>query len=212
MFGRTALNGAILRHQADGASGGTQPPAGTKPDDATGSDKAEVKSFTEEQANAIVQDRLKREREKQEKAQADAKAQADEAAKAEAAKKLAEEGKFKELVDAKQAEIETLKAQVKDAETVSAKLARYEAVLTARRDAEFGALPEEVAELLSGKDIAEQIEWLTKHGAKFAARADEVPAGQKPTGGTPRPTKGKPVATDSVQSARERQRASGLYD
>jgi len=199
----------FLRHMADGASGGVTPTADTKPEDATGSeqkpDKPQEKMLPESRVNEIVEERLKRDREQRER-------QATEAAQAEAVKKLAEEKRFEELVAVKQAEIEALSAKVRQAETVAEKAARYEAALTARRDAEFGKLPEEIAELLSGKDVADQIDWLTKYGAKVAPKDDAGAQPAKRGGGTPRPEKGRATATDSVATAIERKRASGLYN
>ena len=194
--------GEFLRYQADGASGGATPPADTKPEDATGGeqkpDKPQEKMLPESRVKEIVEERLKRDREQRER-------QVAEAAQAEAVKKLAEEKRFEELVAVKQAEIEALAAKVKEHETAAEKLARYEAVLTARRDAEFGKLPEEISELLAGKDIAAQVEWLTKYGAKVAPKED---AGQpaKRGGGTPSPNKGRAAQVDSASDAIERKR------
>ena len=207
------LASAFLRYSPDGASGGAAPPAEPKPEDATGGDKDE-KKFSTAEVNAIVQERLERERKQQERAKAESEAQASEAAKAESARKLADEKRFEELVAVKQAEIDDLAAKVKTGESVAEKLARLEAVLTARRDAECGELPDEVTELLAGKDIAEQIEWLTKYGAKFAARTEEEPPadGGKSGGGTPRPRRGKPAdGALTVAEIAARKRASGDY-
>lgn len=204
---------AFARFSTSDASGG-QPPADPKPDDATGGDKDE-KKFSQSELGAILKDRLAQMNRVAEREKAEAAKAAEEAAKAEAAKKLADEKQWEQLVTVKQTEVEALAAKVKSYESDAARLARFEAVLTERRDAEFGKLPEEVTELLKGKDIAEQIEWLNKYGSKFTRTEDEPPAdGGKPGGGTPRPKKGKPAdggGALTVEEIARRKRASGDY-
>jgi len=178
---------AFVRYQADGASGGATPPADTKPDDATGSDKAGGKTFTQAELDAIVEKRLSREREAQER-------KATEAQKAAEIERLEKDRKFEELANARKAEIDTLAAKAKDGETAQTQLARATTALEAYRDAQFGKLPEEIAELLSGKDIVDQLDWLTKNGAKFVAPNAAGASPAKKGGGTPAPVKGKPVS------------------
>lgn len=173
----------FFRHQADGASGGEAPQADTKPEDATGSDKAEVKTLTQAQVDAIVAERLERERKRQERAQA-------EAAKAEADKRLEEQREFEKLATARKAEVDDLAAKLKVTEAAGAQLERATKALEAYRDAQFGALPEEIRELLTGRDVVDQLEWLTKYGARVATVQVPADAGKK-GGGTPSPTKGR---------------------
>lgn len=190
---------AYTRYSTDDASGGVTPPAETKPGDATGGDKDE-KKFSQSEMEAILKDRLAQKDRALEREKAEAAKAADEAARADAVKKLAEGKQWEELAAARQAEVDALTAKVKQADALAEKAARYEALLVAKRDADFGALPEEIKELLAGKDIAEQTEWLTKYASKLAARTDDDKTATNKTGGTPRPAKGKP-ATPEISAA-----------
>lgn len=199
---------AFARFSTSDASGG-QPQADPTPEPATGGDKDE-KKFSQAQVEELIRDRLAQKDRAIEREKAEAAKAAEEAAKAEAVKKLAEDKRFEELVGVKQTEIDALAAQVKGHESTAAKLARFEALLTERRDAEFGKLPEEVTALLKDKDIAEQIEWLSKYGSKFTRTDGEPADGAGKTGGTPRPKKGRQVSTEPTDQERVAQKKAQL--
>jgi hypothetical protein len=78
----------------------TQKPGDDDPNDKPSDKKAEAK-FTEEEVNRIVKDRLKREKEAREKAEEEARKR--------------EEGKYKELLEERERELEKLRKEAQDA-------------------------------------------------------------------------------------------------
>jgi hypothetical protein len=93
--------------QATEATANAAPATG----DATGTNSGNTeRTFTQADLDRIIDDRLKQERGKAEKAAAKAQADAE-------AKVLAEQGKYKELYDKQQAELQTAQAEAKAAAT-----------------------------------------------------------------------------------------------
>jgi molecular chaperone GrpE (heat shock protein) len=138
----------------------------TKTDDATGKDQGgdkkggdpNSKTFTQAEMDAVVEARLKREKEKAEKQAQKAREEAEAAA-------LKSQGEFKTLAEkqAKQlAEYEPLAEQVK---TAQANLERYTAALAQYRDAQFQKIPAPIKVLLEKMDVVDQLKWLADNAA-----------------------------------------------
>lgn len=88
-------------------NGGANEP-GSNPTGGAPANGAEPKTFTQEQLDAIIADRLARERKKQEDAEKKRKEDEDK-------KRLEEEGKYKEVADQLRAQLDAIKAEAKKA-------------------------------------------------------------------------------------------------
>lgn len=187
---------AHIRWQADtgagggaaGAEAGAETPAKTGDgtggqDESPAGDAGEKQpTFTQDQLEKIIADRLERERKKAEKEAEKVKREATEQA-------LAEQQKFQELAQARQARLLELEPALAAAEselaTTQERLKRYETALTGYRDALLPAVPEHVQTLLKGMDVAEQLTWLSENAEKFATDKQQLPGFRLPQ--TPRP-------------------------
>jgi hypothetical protein len=171
-------------------------PPGTPPGQQGGtqaSDGGTETRFTQAQVDALIRDRLDRERKKADEAQRKA---ADEAE----AKRLAEQNEFKTLAEkhaAKAAELEPYKAKAE----------RYEAALTALLTEERKAVPEHLHPLLDRMDPAEQLEYIAGHRDQLAPPANGAVAGVPPT---PRAA-GAPSPEHVINEKVEALRRSGAY-
>lgn len=154
--GKGGEKGGEGEKKGDGSPGGQTPP------------KPEEKVFSQAQVDAIVTDRLQRERDKN-------KADADKAAREAADRAAAEQGEFKKLAEQRQARVTELEAQVAESDAVKAKADRYEAALTAHLETQRKDLPKHVTELLDKLDPVDQLEWIAKH-------RDELGGGTTRTG------------------------------
>lgn len=108
---------------------------------------------------------------------------------------LADNKEFETLAEQRQVRIEELEPLAAQAdESLKAMTARVEAAETALQsylDAEIEGvgLPDPIRELLSGKTLIQQLEWLVKHKAEFAKSSDGrtlpgSPNGDQGNGGT----------------------------
>lgn len=157
----------------------TQDGDGQRPDTddttgANGSNSGEVSFTPEQQAkiDAIVADRLKRERSKIETEQAEAKRKADEAAEQ---TRLEDERKFQELADKHKAKVGELEPQVaSQAETISS----YETAVTEILEAEIKAIGDAaktaVENLPGDPGPLEKLQWLKANQELF--KTDKIPA------------------------------------
>jgi hypothetical protein len=138
--------------QTDDASGGTTQSSGEQ--GSQDKDKDAQPQFTQAQLDAIVKDRLTRERAK---AEADRK-KAEDAAQAEALKAKEE---WKTLAQQHEAKLAELQPQ---AESLTATIAGYEARLVKDLDAEIKEWPEEVRAMDPGADVPllERLAWRDK--------------------------------------------------
>jgi len=117
---------------------------------------ASARSFTQEQVDQIVAERLRREREK---AEAMAKAERERAeAEAAARNKLAEQ---------RQARIDELERVAMAQGETQATLEKYRMALEGALKAQKGALPRAVAALLDRMDPVEQMAWIGEHAASL---------------------------------------------
>lgn len=160
------------------------PPTG----DATGSQPTATgnggpePTYTKAQVEALVEDRLRRDRDKRERETAKATEDAE-------AKRLADQQKFAELAEQRQARISELEPQAQQAE-------RYEAALKKHLDAARQGLPGHITELLDQLDVAAQLEWISAHQAELSKPA----TGTAGVPATPRAA-GAPNREDAVQQA-----------
>lgn len=146
----------------------TQDTENRETEDATGGDDATQpasepensgeKRFTQDEVNRLIDDRLKRERQK-----ADEKAKKErEDAEAKALEEQKEYQKLAEQRATKIAELEPLTEQVD----------RYQGALTSLLTAEKQNVPEHVAALLDKLDPVEQLEWIASNRDKLAPASE----------------------------------------
>lgn len=140
----------------------------------------EIKTFTQEQVDAIIKDRLDRHEKK-------AAAAREAAERAAAEKALAEQGEYRTLAEQRQAEIDALKAQSKDADALAKERDRYAGALKAQLTAARADVPEHVLTILDKLDPVDQLEWLAANREHFR-RGDGV--------GSPQPGTKRPATAD----------------
>lgn len=183
----------LLRLEADKGSGGGGGSAGesTTTDDATGADDTpegdsgensgdgaglEALELTAEQQqkfDKVLSERLQRERQKWQQevkaAEQRAKQEAEEA-------RLAEQQNYQELANRRQATIEEQAQRIETLEEAETQAKKYAKVLRQYRDQLIANVPEHVVELLKGRDVADQLDWLSKNLEQVAPKQD----GQRP--------------------------------
>lgn len=145
--------------QSGPASGQQQDAPGTPPGQQGGNTASDDgPKFTQAQVDALIRDRLDRERKRAEDSQRKAADDAD-------AKRLAEQQEFKALAD-KHA------ARVTELEPYQAKAERYETALKALLAEERKAVPDHLAPLLDRMDPADQLEYLAANRDKLVPPAN----------------------------------------
>lgn len=153
-----------------GADGQQSPPAQQTVDQpGTSTDKAKEKLVPQSEVNALIEDRLKRDREK---------AKQD---------KLKEDQKFKELSESQESQIRdwegkhaTATEQVK---ALTDQIGEYEKVVSALVKDQVKALPAPVQKLLEKYSPLEQLDWLNTEGKKMGATGTKI----EPIPGSPKP-------------------------
>lgn len=154
---------------------------------------ADDKRFTQAELDAIVRDRLDRERKK-------ADEQARKAAEDAEAKKLAEQQEWQKLASQHEGRVKELEPRAQQAD-------RYEAALKAHLATQRTALPAHITALLDKLDVAEQLEWIAANQDALTPPATPatpgVPATPKPA--TP------PGREDLVQAKMDTLRRTGAY-
>lgn len=170
----------------DGGKGGTPP--GGKPN---GGDEPK---FTQAQLDAIIADRLAREKARTEASEKKAREEAEAAA-------LAEQQKFKELADQRQGKIAELEGKVAELEQVRARADKFEAALKAQLEGLRKGLPPHILELLDSKDPADQLTWLAKNQEQLGGGNGRVPATPRANGQS---------ADQKVDAAYERMKQAGV--
>jgi|GEM_PF-2928586 len=191
-----------LRFEADKGKGGgkpagdgNEPGEGDQEEETPDADKkkekpADEKKFSQAELDAIVQDRLAREKKKQDDAADKARKEAEETA-------LLENQKFQELAEERAktiAELEPFKEQLDGAnETIE----RYKGALDKYLEAEKKDLPKHVLALLEKLDPVEQMDYI-------AANREEL--GKGPEGIPPSPNpKEKKLSDEERERARKEQ-------
>lgn len=167
-----------------------------KPDDAAGKDHkggdagGDDKKFTQADVNAIVKERLERERKK---AESEAQKLREEA-EAEALKK---QGDFQKLAEKHEARVKELEAEQATLKATSEQADKYKAALEKYAEAETKDLPEHIRALLSKMDVAERLEYIAAN--REALTGAKPPA--KPVPPTP-PANGDPSEAEKEEARR----------
>lgn len=176
------------------ADKGTNGGDGKDTGDATGTNSGdkpapEVTTFTKEQVEALVKERLDRaERKATEKATKDREA-------AEAAG-LAEQQKFKELADKHGAKVAELEPQLA---TANEKAERYEKALAGYVATLRKTIPANILTLLDKLDVVDQLEWIGANADKVTAPPIQgVPGTPKPSGNQTEADKEKARASQAT--------------
>jgi hypothetical protein len=154
------------------------------------------KRFTQAELDAIVRDRLDRQRRATE-------AQQQKDREATEAKALEEQQEFKKLADQRAEKVAEL-------EPFKAKAERYEAALTALLEAERKDIPEHLVALLDKLDPAEQLEWIATNREAIGG-AGAGTNGTRSVPATGRASSQAPSLDERVNAAEKRLVASGRY-
>lgn len=131
----------------------TEPGSGQQPAANNGGDE---KRFTQADVDAIVKDRLDREKRKTEEA-------AERARKAAEQKALEEQGNWKQIAEQHQAEVAKLQSEIEAGKQTSKDLDRYRSALKQHVEAQRKDLPDHIKKLLEKLDEVEQLTWLTEN-------------------------------------------------
>lgn len=155
------------------ASASAQPQAtGTQPGKQAGpAQTTQERAFTQADVDRIVKERIEREKAKGEAA-------AQKARQAAEAQALAEQGKFKELSESQGKRIAELEATADELKAAQGQLKKYQQALSEYRDAQYAGIPDHIKALLEGRDILDQMAWLTANQEKLKPAAP--PAEVKP--------------------------------
>lgn len=132
-------------------------------DDATGQDTpanggTAGKTFSQAEVDALIKERLDRQKRAIDADAEKGRRQAEEAA-------LAEQGKWKEIAEAHAAEISRLSP-------AAARVSRLEAVLEKQLQAALVGIPDHIKPLLDKLDVAERLEYLAEHRAALLPPQD----------------------------------------
>lgn len=143
--------------------------------DATGQQQnggTDERRFTQAELDAVVRDRLEREKKQSERATAKAREEAE-------AKALADQAEWKTLAERRAEQLTAAESKAAEVETVQAKADRYEAALKTHLDAQRKDLPAHILALLDKLDPVEQIEWIAGNREALAKPQSGVPATPK---------------------------------
>lgn len=166
-----------------------QPPAAQEP----------AKTFTQEQVDVIVKERVEREKTKAAKATEDAR----KAAELEAA---AKNGEWEKVAKERETEIAAITARLAELDTTKATLADYESRIKTQLEKSREGLPAHITELLDGMPTLQQLDWITKNRD---ALGGGQPPPTKPIPGTPRPASGKEL-TEAETKQRQKELGAQL--
>lgn len=169
-----------LYFDADKGTGGGAPTAGNGndpgPDDDPEKKKepVEEKKFSQKELDAIIADRLKREKEGQEKATEKARKQAEEEA-------LLKNQEFQKLAEDRGKRISELEPKLGELEKATQSSERYKSALEKYLENEKKGLPKHVLTLLEKLDPVEQIEYIAENREAFGTSGPEgVPPSPDP--------------------------------
>ncbi len=196
---RSADKGGESTTGASNATAQTDTEAGASgaPNGAQSSSTQTEKTFTQAELEAVIEQRLTRERNK-------AKADADKA-KADAEQRaLVEQGEWKTLAEQRAqrvAELEPLSAQV---EQHKSDAKRYRDAIAKYADAAKANVPESVRALLDKLDPIDQLDWITTNAASLTPdKTDKAqPIGTPQNKQTPKPNTGATATEQPVARVR----------
>lgn len=170
------------------------PTTGTQPGKQAGPAQGnEARAFTQADVDRIVKERIEREKAKGEVA-------AQKARQAAEAQALAEQGKFKELSETQGKRIAELEATAEELKAAQGQLKKYQQALSEYRDAQYAGIPEHIKALLDGRDILDQMAWLTANQEKLKPAAPPAPAQPPDINATQR---GVPAGRQTDEQRRE---------
>lgn len=167
--------------EADGKPAGQPEDGNTSPEDSTeDTTTAEAKNdgptFTQEDVDRIVSERLKREK-------AQAAEQAQKAAKAAQDKALEEQQEFKQLAESRAADLEQantkIETQQATIEATQTELEEYKSTVLSIIEEQRKSLPDGVATLLDKLTPLEQMAWLKDNSTQV--NKSSVPSSPKPS-------------------------------
>lgn len=167
--------------------------------DATGTENGGngERTFTQADVDRLIEDRIRREREKADKE----RRKAEEAAEA---KRLEDQKEFEQLANQRAERIKELEAETDKATTLAEELERSNTALETYVATLREGLPQSVLVLLDGRPLPDQLEWLT-------ANRDEV-LGTQPGPDKPKGVPASPKANGSgTNDDEKRKRAANTW-
>jgi len=199
LFDRSSLRRVVGLYfdKNDGGAGGTKPDDSAEDkskekesdESKAGDDKGQAKDekkFSQAELDAIIDDRLKRERKKSE----DAAEKARKAAEEEALKKNQE---WQELAETRATELESLAKEKAELEPFKEQAEKYKAALNDQLAKVKEKLPKYLLPLIEKMDPVEAMAYITEH-------AEEIGAGPETYGETPKSKEKKVSDDDKKQS------------
>lgn len=189
----TATEGAVTSDETTTTTSGT--PAG----DATGQNSGtqDDRKFTQADLDAIVKDRLERERKQAERQTAKAREEAE-------AKALAQNAEWQALAEKRAEQLTAAEAKLAEVEQIQQRADRYEAVLKTHLEAQRKDLPAHVLTLLDRLDVADQLDWIASNREALGKTQ------QVGITATPAATNGKAVS--DAERAKQKQRFQELVN
>lgn len=136
-----------------GQNGATPDPGQTQP-------AAAAKTFTQEELEKAIGERLERERKKAEKETQDRERQAELA-------RLESQKEFEKLAEERANELKKKQSRIEELETAAARVEKMDAALSQYRDILLANVPESVKTLLEKQPVEDQLEWLTQNSSQF---------------------------------------------
>lgn len=138
-----------------------------------------AKTFTQEQLDQIVAERLERKDKKQAEEKAETERKARESA-------LEDQEKYKELSEQRGEELVGLKSQTETLEAErddwKTKAEGYEEILQGQWESRKEGVPDYVLDAISERSISDRLKYLDDHADKFGQTNGQRPAGSRPTG------------------------------
>lgn len=147
------------------------------------------KKEMQDKIDAVVKDRLEREKRKAEKDREKEKEDADNA-------RLVEQKKFEELSQKQSEKIVEYEKQLAELALVKETADRYEKALKAELDAQKKGLPAHILALLDKLDVADQLEYIAANAETLKVKSKGVPE-------TPNPADKNDLSADDKQRAGE---------
>lgn len=181
-------------------AGNGNAPAGVdgekKPEGQESGNAPEEKKFTQKEIDAIISDRLAREKKSQEAAAEKLKKQAEEDA-------LVKNQEFQKLADERGKRVAELESQVTELTTVREQAERYKGALDKYLEAERKGLPKHVLTLLEKLDPVDQIEYIAANRAELGKPAEQPIQGVPPS---PNPRERKLSEKETDDARRDQSR------
>lgn len=160
--------GGAIASGADPTADGAGADAATS-DDAESGTQEDGRTFTQDELDAILADRLQRQERK-------LRREIDKAQQEAADDKLKDEAQWQALADKRQSRISKLEGELEAATTQLEQLAAYEKTVKQYAAKLSDPLPDGVKALLAKLAPVDQLAWLTEHGATETAVPPSIPA------------------------------------